>query len=232
MLMRVKSKPHAVVIGSGFGGLAAAIRLGARGYRVTVLEKLDQPGGRACVFRQDGFTFDAGPTIITAPFLLEDLWKLCGRTFSDDIDLRALDCFYRILFDDGRHYDCVADGDAMKREIARISPDDVDGYERFMRRSEEIFRIGFEKLSHMPFGKDCGRYGAAAHRPQRLRHRREIREASLSAFCAELSSAVRRRQPIPDDVDLLPDFISRTPLGSAFPDGRNRRGGARSCGAD
>jgi phytoene desaturase len=151
MLMRVMSKPHAVVIGSGFGGLAAAIRLGARGYRVTVLEKLDQPGGRACVFRQDGFTFDAGPTIITAPFLFADLWKLCGREFSDDIDLRALDCFYRILFDDGGHYDCVAGGDAMKREVARISPGDVDGYERFMRHSEEIFHIGFEKLSDVPF---------------------------------------------------------------------------------
>lgn len=67
------ARPHAVVIGSGFGGLAAAVRLGARGYRVTVLEKLDAPGGRAYVFRQDGFTFDAGPTIITAPFLLEEL---------------------------------------------------------------------------------------------------------------------------------------------------------------
>ena len=70
---------HAVVIGAGFGGLAAAIRLGARGYRVTVLEKLDAPGGRASVFRQHGFTFDAGPTIVTAPFLLEELWQLCGR---------------------------------------------------------------------------------------------------------------------------------------------------------
>ena len=69
---------HAVVIGAGFGGLAAAIRLGARGYRVTVLEKLDAPGGRASVFRQDGFTFDAGPTILTAPFLLEELWHFAA----------------------------------------------------------------------------------------------------------------------------------------------------------
>ena len=74
-----RPQPHAVVVGSGFGGLAAAIRLGARGYRVTVLERLEQLGGRASVFRQDGFTFDAGPTIITAPFLLEELWSLCGR---------------------------------------------------------------------------------------------------------------------------------------------------------
>ncbi|WP_252405365.1 NAD(P)-binding protein, partial [Escherichia coli] len=76
-----------VVIGSGFGGLAGAIRLGARGYRVTVLERLDQPGGRARVHRQDGFTFDAGPTIVTAPFLFEELWALCGRRMADDVTL-------------------------------------------------------------------------------------------------------------------------------------------------
>src|SRR3954464_9598832 len=79
--------PHAVVIGSGFGGLAAAVRLGARGYRVTVLERLDAPGGRAYVHRPDGFTFDGGPPIITAPFLLEELWGLCGRRLADDVEL-------------------------------------------------------------------------------------------------------------------------------------------------
>src|SRR4051794_40214562 len=83
-----RARPHAVVIGSGFGGLAAAVRLGARGYRVTVLERLDGPGGRAYVHRQDGFTFDAGPTIVTAPFLLEELWRLCGRRLADDVELR------------------------------------------------------------------------------------------------------------------------------------------------
>lgn len=76
-----------MVIGAGLGGLAAAIRLGARGYRVTVLEKLDAPGGHASVLRQDGFTFDTGPTILTAPFLLEELWHLCGRRMADDVTL-------------------------------------------------------------------------------------------------------------------------------------------------
>src|SRR4249920_1558083 len=94
-------RPHAVVIGSGFGGLAAAVRLGARGYRVTVLEQLDAPGGRAYVHRQDGFTFDAGPTIVTAPFLFEELWALCGKRLADDVDLRPISPFYRIRFDDG-----------------------------------------------------------------------------------------------------------------------------------
>ena len=84
-------RPVAVVIGSGFGGLAAAIRLSVMGYRVQVLEKNDAPGGRACAFSQDGFTFDAGPTIITAPFLLEELWELCGRRFADDVTRLPLD---------------------------------------------------------------------------------------------------------------------------------------------
>ncbi len=145
-------RPHAVIIGSGFGGLAAAVRLGARGYRVTVLERLDAPGGRAYVFRQDGFTFDAGPTIITAPFLLEELWALCGRRLSDDITLKSLSPFYRLRFHDGSHFDCSADPDAMRAEIARFSPGDVEGYERFMRESEAIFRVGFEELGHVPFG--------------------------------------------------------------------------------
>jgi phytoene desaturase len=144
-------RPHAVVIGSGFGGLAAAVRLGARGYRVTVLERLDAPGGRAYVHRQDGFTFDAGPTIITVPHLFEDLWGLCGRRMSDDIDLRAIDPFYRLVFDDGEVIDCHADPAAMLAEVARISPGDVSGYLRFMKRSEAICATGFETLGHVPF---------------------------------------------------------------------------------
>jgi phytoene desaturase len=142
-----------VVIGSGFGGLAAAIRLGARGYRVTVLEKLDAPGGRAYVFRQDGFTFDAGPTIVTAPFLFEELWQLCGRQLADDIELRAMDPFYRIRFDDGAWFDYSGDPAKMRAEVARISPADLAGYERFMQRSEAIYRIGFEELGDVPFSR-------------------------------------------------------------------------------
>ena len=116
------NRPHAVVIGSGLGGLAAAIRLGARGYRVTVLEQLDAPGGRAYVFRQDGFTFDAGPTIITVPFLLEELWQLCGRRFSDDVELKSLHPFYRIRFFNGEVLDCSADDVQMAEQINRFAP--------------------------------------------------------------------------------------------------------------
>ena len=145
------ARPHAVVIGSGFGGLAAAIRLGARGYRVTVFERLSAPGGRASVFRQDGFTFDAGPTIITAPFLFEELWHLCGRRMADDVTLQPISPYYRIRFADGTSFDYSGDPAAMRAEVARLAPDDVDGYERFMRASEAIFRVGFEQLGHVPF---------------------------------------------------------------------------------
>jgi phytoene desaturase len=146
-------QPHAVVIGSGFGGLAAAVRLGAKGYRVTVLEKLDAPGGRAYVYKQDGFTFDAGPTIVTAPFLFEELWKLCGRKLSDDVTLVPVSPFYRIRFQDGWHFDYCGDPVAMRTEIARFSPGDAGGYDAYMKASEEIFKVGFEQLGDVPFSK-------------------------------------------------------------------------------
>lgn len=146
-----RPKPHAVIIGSGFGGLAAAIRLGARGYRVTVLEKLEMAGGRAYVHRQDGFTFDAGPTIVTAPYLFEELWRLCGREMADDVELVPIDPFYRIQFDSGESFVYSGDTEAMKAQVASFSPADVAGYEKFMRFSETNFRIGFEKLGDVPF---------------------------------------------------------------------------------
>ncbi|SIQ16898.1 MULTISPECIES: phytoene desaturase family protein [Acidiphilium] len=145
-------RPHAIVIGAGIGGLAAAIRLGARGWRVSVLERCEQAGGRAAVFRQDGFTFDAGPTIITAPFLLEELWTLAGRRFADDVTLVPIDPFYRIRFDTGSYIDCSADPAFMRAEIQRLAPGDLAGYERFIALTERIYQIGFEQLGHVPFG--------------------------------------------------------------------------------
>lgn len=149
--MRNDHQPHAVVIGSGFGGLAAAVRLGAKGYRVTVLEKLDAPGGRAYVFKQDGFTFDAGPTIVTAPYLFEELWKLCGKKLSDDVTLKPISPFYRIRFNDGTCFDYSDDKADVLRQIAQLCPDDVPAYDRFMKASEAIFKVGFEQLGDMPF---------------------------------------------------------------------------------
>jgi phytoene desaturase len=146
-----RAKPRAVVIGAGLGGLAAAARLGARGYQVTVLEKLDQPGGRARMFRQDGFSFDAGPTIITAPFVFEELWQFCGAKLADDVKLVPMEPFYRLRFDDGSTFDASSDPETMRREIARLSPSDVDGYERFFARSKTLYEIGFEDMGTVPY---------------------------------------------------------------------------------
>lgn len=145
------TKPSAIVIGSGFGGLAAAIRLSCKGYHVQVLEKLDAPGGRASVHKQDGFTFDAGPTIITAPYLLEELWTLCGRKFSDDITLKAMEPFYRIRFDDGTWFDYSGNDKTMRAEIARFAQDDLAGYDRFMVEANLAHKLGFEELGGVTF---------------------------------------------------------------------------------
>ncbi|MFM7658087.1 MAG: phytoene desaturase family protein, partial [Burkholderiaceae bacterium] len=143
--------PTALVIGSGFGGLAAAIRLSCKGYQVQVIEKLGAPGGRAYVHRQDGFTFDAGPTIITAPQLLEELWTLCGKKLSDDITLKPMEPFYRLRFDDGTHFDYSGDAATMRREIARFNPDDLAGYDRFVEAADLACTLGFEELGHKAF---------------------------------------------------------------------------------
>ncbi|MEO1119149.1 MAG: phytoene desaturase family protein, partial [Pseudomonadota bacterium] len=143
----------AIVIGSGFGGLSAAIRLGARGYDVEVIEKLDKPGGRAYVYEQDGFTFDAGPTIVTAPFLLEELWELAGSKLEDDIDLREITPYYRIRFDDGTHFDYSGDAEAMRQEVAKFSPEDLEGYEEFLVVSRRVYGVGFDELLYVSFDK-------------------------------------------------------------------------------
>lgn len=140
-----------IVVGSGFGGLAVAIRLAVKGHSVTILEKRDRPGGRASVFQQQGFTFDAGPTIITAPYLLADLFTLAGRRIEDFVTLFPIDPFYRIRFDDGSVFTYSGDAERMRAEVARFSPDDVAGYEAFMVRSREIFEKGYLELGHVPF---------------------------------------------------------------------------------
>lgn len=144
--------PHVVVVGAGFGGLAAAVRLLVRGYRVTVVDRLDQPGGRARVFEENGHRFDAGPTVITAPFLFEELWRLAGRELADDVEMVPVSPFYRIRFDDGETFDYTGDPEVMRREIARFNPNDIAGYERFLAKSRDIFDVGFTELAHVPFG--------------------------------------------------------------------------------
>ena len=146
-------RPHAVVIGAGLGGLASAMRLGAKGYRVTVLDRLDSPGGRGSSIWQNGHRFDLGPTIVTVPQVFRELWADCGRDFDADVDLRPIDPFYEIRWPDGSSFTARQDTDAMRAEVARLSPGDAAGYERFLKDSEDRYQFGFEDLGRRPMHK-------------------------------------------------------------------------------
>lgn len=139
------------VIGSGFGGLAAAIRLAARGHDVELFEKRDKLGGRAYVYDVNGFKFDGGPTVITAPFMFDDLWATAGRKREDYFQLVPCDPFYRIFDHTGRPFDYNGDETFILEQIAKRNPDDREGYQRFMRTTKEIFQKGFVELADKPF---------------------------------------------------------------------------------
>lgn len=141
------------VIGAGFGGLAAAARLRAKGYEVRLFEAGDQPGGRARVFRRDGFSFDAGPTVITAPYLFDELFECLGKDRRDYFSLEPVDPFYRVMFPDGASFDYVGDEERILSQISRFNAADVDGYRRLVTRIQEIFAIGYEQLSTVPFNR-------------------------------------------------------------------------------
>ena len=145
------SRPRALVIGSGFGGLAAAIRLSAKGYAVTILEMRDQPGGRAYVFRDKGFIYDAGPTIITAPFLVDELFELAGRRAADYVSIVPVTPYYRIVFHDGRTFDYTGVESEIIAQIEKFNPADVAGYRKFVERSRAIFERAFIDLADRPF---------------------------------------------------------------------------------
>ncbi len=144
---------HAVVIGAGFGGLAAAARLRAMGYRVTVLEAGDQAGGRARAFERQGFHFDAGPTVITAPYLFDELYELFGKDRREYFDLVPVDPFYRVVFPDGRRFDYVGDEERLFAQIAEFNPADVDGYKKLVEHSKRIFDVGYTELVDADFSR-------------------------------------------------------------------------------
>ncbi|MDJ0975237.1 MAG: phytoene desaturase [Planctomycetota bacterium] len=142
---------RAAVVGSGFGGLAAAIRLQARGVDTVLFEARDKPGGRAYVYEQDGFTFDAGPTVITAPTCLYELFDIAGRRMDDYVELLPVKPFYRLLWEDGDAFDYDNDAEALIRQIRERNPADVEGYERFLDYSKRVFEVGYEGLADQPF---------------------------------------------------------------------------------
>ena len=140
-----------IVIGSGFGGIAAALRMKAKGYSVTLIEKHPDLGGRARVFKKEGFTFDAGPTVITAPKLLEELFTLFNKNISDYVKIIPLKLWYRFIFDDKSSFDYSGDEELMKKEIEKYAIDDFVGYQKLVKLTEKIFDKGFTELSSKPF---------------------------------------------------------------------------------
>ncbi|HEV2593699.1 MAG TPA: phytoene desaturase [Sphingomicrobium sp.] len=144
-------KRRAAVIGSGFGGLALAIRLQSGGIDTTILEARDKPGGRAYYWEEDGHVFDAGPTVITDPACLRELWEISGADMDADVELVPVSPFYRLSWPDGSTFDYVNDEAELNRQIERFEPRDVAGYERFLNYSEGVFTEGYEKLGAVPF---------------------------------------------------------------------------------
>jgi len=146
-------RPRAVVIGAGLGGLASAMRLGAKGYRVEVIDRLDSVGGRGTAITMDGHRFDLGPTIVTVPDCFRELWTATGHCFDDDVDLRPLDPFYTIRFPDGSHFSARAVHEDMRAEVKRLSPDDLPGYDRIVKDAEARYTFGFENLGRRPMNE-------------------------------------------------------------------------------
>ena len=144
---------RALVIGAGFGGIASALRLRAKGYEVTLIDRCASLGGRAQIFERGGFRHDAGPTVITAPFLFEELFALFGERFSDHVELVPLKPWYRFHFDDGTEFDYGGTLEETLAEIARIEPRDCDGYRALLKHSKRIFEVGFTELSALPFDR-------------------------------------------------------------------------------
>jgi phytoene desaturase len=142
---------HALVIGGGFGGIASALRIRAKGYRVTLIDRCSQLGGRAQCFTRNGFRHDAGPTVITAPFLFDELFELFDERFSDHVDLVPLTPWYRFEYADGDHFDYGGTLEETVAEIKRIEPDDAAGYLKLLAHSKRIFDVGFTQLSAKPF---------------------------------------------------------------------------------
>lgn len=139
------------VMGGGFGGIAAALRARALGHTVTLIERQSLLGGRAQVFEKAGYKHDAGPTVITAPFLFDELFSLFGRSRDQYIAFKPLDVWYRFVYDDGSCFDYGGDGATIEAEIARISPDDVEHYQSLLKASKAIYKVGFEELADKPF---------------------------------------------------------------------------------
>ncbi len=176
---------NAIVIGAGFGGLALAIRLQSAGIATTIVESRDKPGGRAYVWRKEGYVFDAGPTVITDPACLRELWSLSGSDMAEDVDLMPVSPFYRLIWGDGTAFDYSNDEASLDREIHKLDPADVDGYARFLEYSRAVYEDGYVKLGSVPFLTATSMVKAA---PALIRHK------AWSSVYATVSRFVRNEK--------------------------------------
>ena len=144
---------NSIVIGSGFGGLAAALRIKAKGHKVTLVEKHQDLGGRARVFKRNGFTYDGGPTVITAPYLINELFELFQKDPKNYIELSPLNTWYQFVFEDNSKFNYSGNETEMKSQIEKISKEDVRGYENLVSFTKKIFDKGFTELADVPFDK-------------------------------------------------------------------------------
>ena len=151
--MTDQNKPTAIVVGAGFGGISLAIRLQTMGFQTTLVDNRDKPGGRAYVYEEQGYKFDGGPTVITDPDCLKELFTLSGRKIEDYVTLLPVYPFYRLQWEDGDTFDYGNDIPDLERQIHERNPDDVEGYRRFFEYSKEVYREGYEKLGTVPFMK-------------------------------------------------------------------------------
>ena len=176
--MTQKTKPTAIVIGAGFGGIALAIRLQVMGFQTTLVDNRDKPGGRAYVYEEDGYKFDGGPTVITDPDCLKELFEIAGKDMDDYVTLLPVDPFYRLQWEDGDTLDYNNDDDFLEQQIAERNPDDVAGYHKFLAYSKELYREGYEKLGTTAFLKMRQMFAAA---PQLVRLRADRSVYSMVA---------------------------------------------------
>jgi phytoene desaturase len=148
-----RNAPRAIVIGAGLGGLSAAMRLGAKGYRVTIIDRLDRLGGRGSSIAKNGYRFDLGPTILTVPDVFRRLWADCGRDFDADVNITPVDPYYEIRWQDGSKFQIRDSQEDMDAEVRRVFPSDFEGYQRFLKDCEKRYTFGFEGLGRRPLNK-------------------------------------------------------------------------------
>ena len=214
-----------IVIGSGFGGLAAALRLKAKGYKVTLVEKHPDLGGRARVFKKDQFIYDGGPTVITAPYLFEELFSLFNKNISDYVKIVPLDLWYRFVFNNGETFDYNGDDKSMEEQVKKFNPSDFSGYKSLVNFTEKIFDKGFTDLSDKPFNNLIFMMKQIPSLLKLKSYKSVYSLVSNYISNEKLRRVFSRWKSIQHYIDIHINFIFRKKMGYSLFDGRNRKCG-------